>query len=274
LREASAQSRNDPMAGQAWSGRTGTSFFSEGERVPALLYRPEACFARAPAIIVSPSRVTPIEEMSWLAEPLVAAGYTVLVHAYRPGLRYQIRDVADVRNAVSWVIESADGDPDRIAVIGHSRGASAALRAAGEDSRIRSAIALSCPTNIARYMDGLRNHSPSRFATLVNGYGGIPEDDLTYYRQISPLFHAARISAPVLLIHGIDDMVAPKENSEWMQGALRESGNSNVRLALIAEAGHFFEHRFDGYLFDPVLKVIGQWLEETLAARPSVERRQ
>ena len=267
----------NPMREQASCGfhrRTGISFISEGERVPALLYRPAAPCARKPALIVSPSRVTTVDEMSWLAEPLVAAGYMVLVHAYRPGLRYQIRDVADVRNAVSWVVESADGDPDRIAVIGHSRGASAALRAAGEDSRIRSAIALSCPTDIARYMDGLRNHSPSRFATLVNGYGAIPEDDLQYYRQISPLFHAARISAPVLLIHGIDDMVAPKENSEWMHGALRDSGNPNVRLALIAEAGHFFEHRFNGYLFDPVLKVIDQWLEETLAARLSVDRRQ
>ena len=69
---------------------------------------------------------------------------------------------------------------------------------------------------------------------------------------------------PVLLIHGTEDMVAPKENSEWMYAALTRNSNSNARLELIPGAGHFFEHRFDGYLFAPVSNLVRQWLEQTL----------
>ena len=259
----------NPVDGQA-SGdgptRTRTSFISEGESVAALLYEPLSLRACNPAVVVSPSRVTRIDEMSWLAKPLAASGYTVLVQGYRPrAVRHQMRDVADVRNAVSYLLESGKGDPNRIAVVGHSRGGSASLRAAAEDARIKSTIALSPPIDIARYMNALREHSPSRFAMLAEAYGARPEDDPDYYRQISPIFYATRITMPVLLIHGTDDMVAPKENSEWMYAALTRNSNSNASLELIPGAGHFFEHRFRGYLFAPVSNLVRQWLERTLA---------
>ena len=253
---------------QARNGRrrgTRISYASDGEAVSALLYEPQSPRASSPAIVVSPSRASTIAEMSWLSKPLVDAGYSVLVQGYRAGaVRYQVRDVADVRNAVSYLVERGKGNPDRIAVVGHSRGGSASLRAAAEDGRIKSTIALSPPIDVARYMNALREHSPSRFAKLAEGYGARPEDDPRYYRQISPLFHASNITTPVLLIHGTDDMVAPMENSKWMHAALLRNANSNARLELIPEAGHFFEHRFNGYLFEPVLDLVLGWLSQTI----------
>jgi pimeloyl-ACP methyl ester carboxylesterase len=62
-------------------------------------------------------------------------------------------------------------------------------------------------------------------------------------------------------------MVAPKENSEWMHTALTRNSPSNARLELIPGAGHFFEHRFEGYLFEPVLNLVYNWLERTLGRK-------
>jgi dipeptidyl aminopeptidase/acylaminoacyl peptidase len=204
-------------------------------------------------------------EMGWLARALLARGYTLLVQGYRQGgNRYQIRDVGDVRSAISWLQDNLRGERLRIGLVGHSRGGSASLRAAALDSRVESTVALSAPVDIARYMKGLREHSPSRYDMLVEAYGATPAEDPGYYRAISPLHYAGQIATAVLLIHGSDDMVAPKENSEWMYAALVASGNANARLELIAGTGHFFEHRFQAQQFEPIVEFIDQWFMETL----------
>ncbi len=239
-------------------------FTSEGEPVEARLYQPLQSTGR-PGLVISPSRVTTVAEMSWLAKPLLERGYTVLVQGYRRGaVRYQLCDVADVGNAISWLQENVHRGRLRIGLIGHSRGGSASLRAAALDRRVESTVSLSAPIDVARYMNGLREHSPSRYAMLAKGYGASPAEDPEYYRAISPLRYADRIKMPVLLIHGQDDMIAPKENSEWMYAALVASGNTRARLELIAGAGHFFEHRFLAPRFEQIVHLIDRWFAETL----------
>jgi dipeptidyl aminopeptidase/acylaminoacyl peptidase len=217
--------------------------------------------------VVSPGRAGTSAEMGWLAHPLADAGYTVLAQGYRTGgTRYQLRDVADVRHSVSWLHDEMSAENCRVAAIGHSRGASASLRAAADDSRIDSTVSLCAPIDVARYMRGLSTHSPSRYQLLVKAYGASPDADPEYYSQIAPLTHALRHTKPVLLIHGADDMVAPKEHSEWMYEALVRHGTTLARLRVIEGAGHFFENRFNGYLYPEVIGLILDWLEERCAS--------
>ena len=240
------------------------SYSSDGEPVVARLYR-QASSTGLPALIVSPSRVTTIGEMSWLAKPLHARGYTVLVQGYRRGTtRYQLRDVIDVRHAISFLREQAACEEIPIGLVGHSRGASASLRVAAVDLRVKATVALSPPVDVARYMLALRAHSPSRYDMLTRAYGGEPSDDPRYYQLISPLHQAAQIVTPVLLVHGTDDMVAPKEHSEWMIAALTSSGNKRSRLELIDGVGHFFERRFVGYEFESVVTIVDKWFATML----------
>ena len=135
----------------------------------------------------------------------------------------------------------------------------------GRDPRINATVSLSAPVDIAHYMNALREHSPSRYRTLAEGYGSIPSADPHYYSIISPLTHASLNASPVMLIHGSDDMVAPKEHSEWMHAALVGHGRARVRLELIAGAGHFFESRFNGYLHARVVDLVIEWLDDTLS---------
>jgi len=210
--------------------------------------------------------------MNWLARPLHARGYTVLVQGYRGRTtRYQARDVTDVRHAISFLRQRLQNTDLMVGLVGHSRGGSASLRAAALDTRVRSTVALSSPIDIARYMLALRFHSPSRYQMLTTSYGGEPSDQRAYYEEISPLHYAALIRTPVLLVHGTDDMVAPKEHSEWMMAALTSSGNSSSRLELIDGAGHFFERRFRGHDFERVVTAVDTWFAETLCGRDSIQ---
>jgi dipeptidyl aminopeptidase/acylaminoacyl peptidase len=100
---------------------------------------------------------------------------------------------------------------------------------------------------------------------MVTGYGGMPDDDPDYYRAIAPLTYADRIKTPVLLIHGLADMVAPPEHSQWMHEALRKSGNLRARLELLPRLGHFFEEGGGGYRVEKVVELTVDWFDETLS---------
>ena len=63
----------------------------------------------------------------------------------------------------------------------HSRGGMASLLAAAHDPRVHSTVALSPPTDHVRYVRGLREYSPSRYAEMVKSHGGSPEEAAEYY---------------------------------------------------------------------------------------------
>jgi dipeptidyl aminopeptidase/acylaminoacyl peptidase len=57
-------------------------------------------------------------------------------------------------------------------------------------------------------------------------------------QQVSPVFHARAVRAPVLLIHGRDDTVVPFEQSDRMADALRAAGRP-VELVTLKREDHW-----------------------------------
>jgi dipeptidyl aminopeptidase/acylaminoacyl peptidase len=241
---------------------------SGDEVIEAIVYESHGAAAARPAVVISPARLRNIESLEWLSRALAARSYVVVAQRFREGsVRYQLRDVEDVSATITFAAGLAGVDSSRIGVIGHSRGGSASLRAAAVDARVRSTVALSPPIDIARYVRTLREYAPTRYELMVTGYGGTPDDDPAYYRAIAPLTHADHIKTPVLLIHGLADMVAPPEHSQWMHEALRKSGNPWCRLELLPGLGHFFEEGGSGYRVEKVVDLTLDWFDETLSMR-------
>lgn len=241
------------------------TFLSEGEPVEAILYKPRESAGKRPALVLSPARLRNIKGLEWLSRSLAERGYVVLAQRYREGdVRYQLRDVDDIRHAISYLESFTDVDAGRLGIIGHSRGASASLRAAAKDLRVRSTVALSPPTDHARYMRGVREYAPSRYAVMLKAYGGSPEETPDYYHAISAVNYAAQIKTPVLLVHGTGDLLAPHDHSQWMYDALVKAGNPRVKIELLPGLGHWFEDGYGGYRFERVSELVSQWFAETL----------
>jgi dipeptidyl aminopeptidase/acylaminoacyl peptidase len=241
-------------------------FMSEGEPVDAFLYQPHRG-RNHPAVVLSPPRLRTIEQLDWLARCLAKKGFVVLAHRYRDGdTRYQLRDVDDVRNGIAFLQSLVSVDALRLAAVGHSRGGSASLRAAAQDMRIRAAVALGAPIDIARYVKALKDYAPARYQAMVAGYGATPDEDPGYYRQISPLSHATTLKAAVLLVHGTADLIAPHQHSQWMHDALLEGCNARCTLELVPGMGHFFEMGMQGYHFDHVAGLVSAWLSKVLSS--------
>jgi dipeptidyl aminopeptidase/acylaminoacyl peptidase len=240
------------------------TFTSEGAPVQAVLYQAGGG-AKQPALVLSPGRIREIKGIEWLSRALADRGYVVLAQRYRDGdVRYYGRDAEDIRNAISHLEKLSGVDAARIGIVGHSRGGMASLLAAAGDMRVRSIVALSAPTDHVRYVRGLREYAPSRYAEMVKSHGGSPEEAAEYYRQVSAVTHADGIKAPVLLVHGMLDLVAPHDHSQWMYDALVKAGHPRAKLELLRGVGHFFEAGFGGYRHDRVVELTTNWFAETL----------
>ena len=59
------------------------------------------------------------------------------------------------------------------------------------------------------------------------------------YRERSPLFHAARVSKPVIFFQGDEDAIVPQDQTDMMVEALRRNGNK-VGYFLFAGEQHGF----------------------------------
>ncbi|NYF16417.1 dipeptidyl aminopeptidase/acylaminoacyl peptidase [Microbacterium sp. AK009] len=156
---------------------------------------------------------------------------------YRERLRGQwgVVDVDDVVDVARALAADGTADPARIAIAGGSAGgwtvlgalvASDAFSAGISRYGVADARLLAAETHDfeARYLDGL--------------IGPLPDSEAVYLER-SPLTHADRIQAPVLLLQGADDEVVPPSQSEAIRDALRAGGVPHAYVLYPGE-GHGF----------------------------------
>jgi dipeptidyl aminopeptidase/acylaminoacyl peptidase len=165
-------------------------------------------------------------------------GSTGYGRAYRQRLngRWGEVDLGDAVGAVHALTASGRVDPSRVAITGGSAGGYTTLLAlalTGEFAAGMSAFGIADLELLAAETDHkFESHYEH---SLVGPY---PERaDL--YRERSPIHHADRISAPLLILQGLDDKVVPPVQAETIIAALRERGVPYAYLAFEGE-GHGF----------------------------------
>jgi uncharacterized protein len=189
-----------------------------------------------------------------IADRFVSKGFDVIAYDSRAhgdstgeACTYGYHEKRDL----SRVLDSVEGKP--VILIGTSLGAAVALQAAAEDQRIVAVIA------VATFSD-LRTVASER-APFFASRGNIEDAFEIAQKQasfevgaVSPVAAAARIRAPVLVIHGENDRETPADHSRRVFAALR----SPKRLIIVPGAGH------NDCLRPDVWRAIDEWLEATL----------
>ncbi len=155
----------------------------------------------------------------------------------------------DVTDGVLWLIEQGIADPKRIAIYGGSYGGYVVLAglaftpelyACGVDF-VGVSNLLTFMQTIPPYWEPLR---PMLYAMV-----GDPEREADYLREVSPVFHADRIRAPLLVAQGARDPRVNINESNQIVEALRRRGIP-VEYIVKEDEGHGFrkeEHRFEFY---------------------------
>ena len=144
--------------------------------------------------------------------------------------------IGDVEDAGLWIRAhwARNGRAPRIGVTGGSYGGYATLVAmtmfAGTYDAGVARVAIS---NLETF---LRNTAPYRRALRASEYGD-PVRDADALRRLSPVTYLDRVTAPILMIQGVNDPRAPVGEALQMHEALVARGASST-LLLFADEGH------------------------------------
>lgn len=242
---------------------TDTGYASEGRAVPARLFRPDHAASTSPGVLLCPGRLREIDGLAFLAEAIARqAGAVVLATAYR-GMDMRPDD-QDCLDGLSYLASLPGVDAERLAIIGHSRGAMASLRVAARTDMVRSVVALQPVADLSAYVLATRAYAPTRYRALAQGMGDSPLAVAEAYRPLSAIHYADRIRVPVLLVAGTQDLHAPLDESQRMRDALVAAGNTDVHLEVLDGMGHFFEKMYAGYQHTAVVAITLGWLARTL----------
>ncbi|MCL2768417.1 MAG: S9 family peptidase, partial [Synergistaceae bacterium] len=155
----------------------------------------------------------------------------------------------DISDGVNWLINEGIADPERIAIYGGSYGGYAVLAGMTFTPELYACgISYVGPSNIFTLLESIPPYwEPMR--EMQYEMIGDPIKDKELLTQVSPLFHADRINAPLFVAQGANDPRVKKAESDQIVEAVRKHGKDVVYMVKDNE-GHGFrneENRFDFY---------------------------
>jgi dipeptidyl aminopeptidase/acylaminoacyl peptidase len=105
-----------------------------------------------------------------------------------------------------------------------------------EQARVQAVVAYCAPQDLTGAFNDFAVSAVAAFMGMLR-----PPDpasaEFRMYRQASPIASVSSDDAPILLIHGDQDVLVPIEHSEKMEAALR-AANVPVKLIRVTGSGH------------------------------------
>lgn len=197
------------------------------------------------------------DEMNGIVPGMTSIGFACVQIDYRAAPKAQFpAQLIDAKASIRWVKENAakyNLDPTKIAVLGYSEGGhlAALLATTGQeakwdsgckvDSSVTAAISFGGSTDLPTIWRHRNTQTIYDRGVIESGLpafiGGTYEQSPAKYRDASPIFHITRSTTPMLLMHGEEDVVIPKEQPEIMFRVLQAQGVES-ELLMIPGAGH------------------------------------
>jgi uncharacterized protein len=147
--------------------------------------------------------------------------------------------------------------PGPVVLIGTSLGAAVALQEAADDPRVSAVVAAETFSDLRTVAT---ERAPAFFTQgrIDRAFEVAEVEGRFRVDDVQPQKSAARITVPVLVIHGAADVDTPPSHSQRVYDALK----GPKKLVLVPGAGH------NGSLRSEVWTQIEQWLDESLIRAP------
>ncbi|MEM8694487.1 MAG: S9 family peptidase [Pseudomonadota bacterium] len=209
---------------------------ADGTQIPGYLTLPAGSDRRnLPAIVLphgGPEWRT-FQGFDWLAQFFAHQGYAVLQPNFRGsygygeswlvenGFQSWETAIGDVNDGARWLVSEGIANPDQMAAVGWSYGGYAALQSGVLEPGLFGAIVAIAPvTDLPALRDDYMAFTNGRNAAEYLGSG-------PHLTAGSPARHADRITAPVLLFHGDEDINVDAGHSRRMHDRLTDAGVSS-----------------------------------------------
>ena len=232
---------------------------SDGMRIPALLFKPRKSNGAAIVYPHGGPRDQYIYEWDVYMQYLVAKGYTILCVNYRGSTGFGkmfehandddwgLGDTQDCLSGASFLGGLDDIDPQRIAIMGASYGGYLVACCLTRDPQYRFA----CGVNLFGDADLISSWAQCDRETRLytEMQIGHPAYNYQVYRDGTLIDQVDNVKKPVLILHGLEDLVVPMASSEeWVEALKR--GDKAYEYHTYAGESHGFVRRvnvMDGY---------------------------
>ena len=168
-------------------------------------------------------------------------------------------DYLDLLAAVDAACRRPYVDEARLGLHGYSYGGYMSSWIVGHSDRFRAAVIGAPVTNLV----SMYGQTDIAVSFGERQWGGLPQDNFDHYVERSPLTHANRVTTPVLLLHGEDDIRVPISQSEELYVALKRRGKT-VEFARFPGCSHLFLRTGHASLrkeyYDRSVAWLQQWL--------------
>ena len=201
-----------------------------------LVSPPAESEAPAPAVLVMHGWGANAAMMWPVVPPLHAAGFAVLLIDARCHGRSDDetftsmpRFAEDIAAGLAWLRRQPDIAADRLALLGHSVGAAAALLHASRHHDVRAVVSLSAFAHPRELMR--RFMADKRVPYPVLGWYVLRHVQRVIgasFDDIAPLATLARVRCPTLLVHGRADRTVPVDDARRLQAV-----SKRARLLLV-----------------------------------------
>jgi dipeptidyl aminopeptidase/acylaminoacyl peptidase len=228
----------------------------DGTRIPAYLTTPRAGTAPWPLVVFPHGgpRMRTYPGYDGRVQFLASRGYAVLQPNFRGSRGYgkAFMDAGDqqwgkgvmqtdVTDGVDFLVKTRKADQSRIAILGGSYGGYAALAGlAFTPDRYVAGICLFGISDLIDYTTHFSVESQPYAGDTVRRLGD-PSTAAGRARleELSPLHHAPKFKAPLLIYHGAKDTLIPPSHAQRMAAALKKS-NKVVNLLIAPDEAHGF----------------------------------
>ncbi len=250
----------------------------DGERIRGYLTLPRAREAKQLPMVVNPHGGPFYVSNGWSFSPEAAAlasrGYAVLQVNFRGSGGYgrafvdagkrswATTMIDDIVDGTRWAIEQGYADPGRIGIYGASYGGYAALMCGiREPELFRSVTSFAGVFDLPNLKSDTDLSAVRRGRNFFDEFIGASEDSL---RAASPSSYVERLKAPVLIIHGEEDLRVPFSQAKALRKALKKADHPYEWLAVEAEGHGFFKPENRTLLLTRLVA----FLDRTLAPAP------
>jgi dipeptidyl aminopeptidase/acylaminoacyl peptidase len=180
--------------------------------------------------------------------------------------------IDDIVDATRWAVEAGVADPNRVAIMGASYGGYAAMMALSRAPDLfRAGVGIAGVYDLELAFNDIYVRRLRWGAAWMEKIFG---DDESERAAQSPVANAHRIRAPVFLIHGGEDTVAPVEHLRRMHVALQKAGVPVYVYVEDGEAHGFYEEEHREAMYSAIIAFLRQSMPPPSAGeRRHAERR-
>ena len=226
---------------------------ADGLSIPAYLTRPAGDSGPRPMVVLVHGGPALRDQWGWDAEVqmLAAQGYVVFQPQFRGSAgfgkaferaghgQWGLAMQDDITTGVEQMIAQGIADPQRICIYGASYGGYAAVWGLIKTPELyRCGVSFAGVSDIAYMLTDRSDRNSDKQVREIQRFKiGNLERDKARFDQVSPLRHADRIRAPLLIAHGEYDKRVPPSHSRKLMKAMDESRKPYVWVELENE-GH------------------------------------